>query len=737
MHQIPLAHDRRRALLLALLVPLAFVACGDEPSGLDEGYTIRPQSGDQQFGGFGEFLEEPLRVIVEDQSTGDPAAGLTVDWIVIMGNGAVLGPERSTTDANGVASTTLRLGFDDTLYRVRATVTRLVGSAVTFDAYAVAPAQVDSILPVAVDAGDTISVFGSGFATSAQSNTVLIAGFRAPVVEGSATQLRVVVPVCVPSRTAALRVDLGNVAGNTVSLSVTGSEAAPVSMTVGQVLYLGEAETASCLRLSATAGARYLLLLQSAAETGSQELSYRFTGATFDVLSAAEPRALGFGVAGARGTEEVAAAPGSSYVTSTGARAQSALDAALREAERLAVEGRAAPDQRAFRSSAAPDRVEIGDRRDFWVFRSAGDYARVTAEVRHVSDHAILYQDLDAPAGGFGASDFQAFGEVFDDPIYDTMTSVYGATSDVDGNGRVIVLFTPVVNLMTPPGSGSSFVAGFFFGIDLLEGQSRGNDAEIFYTLVPDPDGDFGNVRTLEQILQGVPPVMAHEFQHMIHFNQRVLLRNASIEATWLSEGLAHTAEELIGNVYVARGDDQRAFDFRIQNFLRADAYLGNPSAASPLGPGVSLPVRGASWLLLEYLQEHFGGNALLSALTQTTVSGVANITGQVGLPWGTVLSRWGIALWADDAGVAGLDPSYTFPSLNLRAVYQNTGFPLQPLSLPWGDFSRTATLPAASSAYWLLDAGAAPARLNVAVAGRHAPFGAADRPQLTILRIE
>ena len=734
MHQTLPGGPLRRALLLALLVPLAFIACDDGPSAVEERYTIRRQSGDQQFAGFGAFLEEPLRVIVEDESTGDPAEGVTVEGMIVMGGGAVLGPERSTTDANGVASTTLRLGFDDAQYRVRATVTHLVGGAATFDAFAVSPARVDSVVPEAADVGDTVTVFGSGFATNAGSNTVLIAGFRAPVAEVASTYLRVVVPACVPSRTADLRVDLGTVAGNTVALAVTGSDAPPLSMSVGQVLHSADAESASCVRLSATGGARYLVLLQNAAATSGQELPYRVTGASFDVLTVAGPRT----VDSARDLDAGAALGSRSRsIASVGTREQSALDQALREAERLAVEARPAAEGSVLRSSLQPAQVEVGDRRDFWVFRSSGDYSRVTAEVRHVSDHAILYQDLDAPDGGFMASDFQDFGEVFDDPIYDTMTSVYGATSDVDGNGRVIILFTPVVNRMTPPGSGSAFVAGFFFGVDLLPDQRRCNDAEIFYTLVPDPEGEFGNVRTFDQILQGVPPVMAHEFQHMIHFNQRVLLRSAPIEATWLSEGLAHTAEELIGDVYVTRGDEDRASDFRIQNFLRADSYLDNPSAVSPLGPAVSLPVRGGVWLLLEYLQEHFGGNDLLSALTTSTASGVANVTGQVGLPWGTVLSRWGVALWADDTGIPGLDPVYTFPSLDLRAVYQNTGFPLRPLSLPWGDFTRTAALPAAASAYWLLDAGPAPSRLNVAVAGRHAPFGAADRPQLTILRIE
>jgi len=45
-----------------------------------------------------------------------------------------------------------------------------------------------------------------------------------------------------------------------------------------------------------------------------------------------------------------------------------------------------------------------------------------------------------------------------------------------------------------------------------------------------------------------VPSILAHEFQHMIHHNERIIEREASNrEAVWLSEGLAHMAEDLVG----------------------------------------------------------------------------------------------------------------------------------------------------------------------------------------------
>ncbi|NIR38511.1 MAG: hypothetical protein GWO00_01660, partial [Gemmatimonadetes bacterium] len=102
----------------------------------------------------------------------------------------------------------------------------------------------------------------------------------------------------------------------------------------------------------------------------------------------------------------------------------------------------------------------------------------------------------------------------------------------------VIILFSPAVNALTPRGS-SGFVGGFFFGVDLLPDTEGSNAGEIFYTLVPDPDGIYSDPRPKDDILELVPAILAHEFQHMVHFNQRVLLLGAEAnEAVWLSEGL-------------------------------------------------------------------------------------------------------------------------------------------------------------------------------------------------------
>ena len=47
---------------------------------------------------------------------------------------------------------------------------------------------------------------------------------------------------------------------------------------------------------------------------------------------------------------------------------------------------------------------------------------------------------------GFTDLDLADLAMEFGDPVYPTITEAFGSESDLDGNGRVIILFTPAVN---------------------------------------------------------------------------------------------------------------------------------------------------------------------------------------------------------------------------------------------------------------------------------------------------
>ena len=66
---------------------------------------------------------------------------------------------------------------------------------------------------------------------------------------------------------------------------------------------------------------------------------------------------------------------------------------------------------------------------------------------------------------------------------------------------------------------------------------------------MPDPGNRAATSRKSDATNAFLPPTFIHEFQHMISFNQHVLVRGGTAEDTWLNEGLSHFAEELGGEL--------------------------------------------------------------------------------------------------------------------------------------------------------------------------------------------
>lgn len=89
-------------------------------------------SGDAQSGLAGQALANPLRVVVTDGGTAQE--GETVTWGTTSGGS--LSPSSSTTDANGVATTTWTLGTAGGAQTATASLSGATGSPVTFTATA-------------------------------------------------------------------------------------------------------------------------------------------------------------------------------------------------------------------------------------------------------------------------------------------------------------------------------------------------------------------------------------------------------------------------------------------------------------------------------------------------------------------------------------------------------------------------------------------------------------------------
>jgi hypothetical protein len=410
----------------------------------------------------------------------------------------------------------------------------------------------------------------------------------------------------------------------------------------------------------------------------------------------------------------------------------------------------------ASRSSRARSDVQTGDVLTYNVSPSACDSimnhgARVVA----VGSQAIIVEDTLNPAGGFSSAEYQRFAANFDTLIYPLDVANFGAPTDIDQNGHVVILFTRAVNELTERSS-EAFVGGFFFARDLfprvatsgLEGCPGSNVAEMFYLLAPDPSGTInGNVRTRGFVDSLTTGVIGHEFQHLINAARRVYVNSASdFEVVWLNEGLSHIAEELLfyregslaprQNLGVAaiRGSAaaRNAFNQdQAANAGRYRDYLQAPANNSPIRDDDSLATRGATWNLLRYAADRklrAGGqeSAVWLALVNSTTTGVANLRAVVGPDVGGLIRDWSVSHYTDDV-VGNVVADYTQPSWNWHDLYPALGggggsYPLlvTPLSgsgasgvvVPGGSVFYRFAVPANTLAPIVLSGGSAAAGL-------------------------
>src|SRR3989449_4403512 len=141
----------------------------------------------------------------------------------------------------------------------------------------------------------------------------------------------------------------------------------------------------------------------------------------------------------------------------------------------------------------------------------------VMATAKQVGKHIAIFVDDNAPPGGLSDADLLSLRDKFDTLLYVRDTLAFGRETDIDGNTVVIVLMTNEVNALvtasqcTNPDTG--FVAGYFYGADLIFGQ--GNNGEIFYSMVADPLGTLSCRHSVTQFNSLVPVTFSHELQHI------------------------------------------------------------------------------------------------------------------------------------------------------------------------------------------------------------------------------
>ena len=275
-----------------------------------------------------------------------------------------------------------------------------------------------------------------------------------------------------------------------------------------------------------------------------------------------------------------------------------------------------------------PDYKE-GTRQQFYIADvTHRSYFTATATLRVVTAHAYWYVK-----DGYNANIawLRQSADYFEQKIYPTDRRVFGSevSPGVDNDPRITVLIAPV------PG-----VGGYFSNADayprIVNPYSNQRDM-IYLATLPRPDpADPENY---------FEATLAHEFQHMIHWNVH---RDRDV---WVDEGMAEIAMYLNG--YDPGGVDVA---FALNPDTQLDAWDDTTRTT---------PHYGASYLFLRYLMDRSGGESFIGRLMQSKGLGTAGIDGalksngyQAGFDG--AFENWTVANVLNDKQLAGGIYSYS-----------------------------------------------------------------------------
>lgn len=681
----------------------------------------------------GARLPVALAVIVR-AADGTPVPRGEVEWTVSSGTGASLSDAMTIADGTGRAEVTLQLGATPGPYAVRAALMVDRQKRVELNATATSPPQISSVTPATFTGGDTVIVEGSNL-----GDAVILEIGNSPArlvsVAADGTSLTAVVPACLVPGSVVIRVRIDLATSNTLTgtYETTG---APLQLAAGDYASIDPEQVDGCAIFpdAGASGAEYLFAPQSVTGSGGQSASFRLRGDSVVTVLPRPPHAPAEIPLSVR------------------------FHDFLREREReLAQVPKPPIDPALLAPVLAAAGPALGDRRTFRVCntltcRAEEDFDAVTAEVKFVGDFAVIYQDLEAPADGLVEQDFATLGTLFDQDLYPVNARAFGAESDVDRNGRIVILMTPVVNQLTPvENCDDAVITGFFFALDVdpaFRDDRRSNQAEVFYSFVADPTGSVTCDLSVDRVRRLIPVTFIHEFQHMISYNQHVLRRQGNSEVLWLNEAMSHLAEELGGLHFLDLGDNQQFSRFVLGDLFNAFLYLKNPGSVFAVFVDATgtLEERGAAWLFLRWLVDQLG-EEIIRRLSETGLTGAANIEAAAGEPLAQLLAQWFLANYVSDLPDLTPAPRLQYTSWAFRTTYaslndQDPGnfdrpFPLVPDSVQGGTFEISGTLRSGSGEYVRVILGPLQRGFTLAFTdGAGGPLSSLVAPRLNLIRI-
>lgn len=656
---------------------------------------------------------------------------------------------------------------------------------------------ITGITPAILREGDDAILEGDRFSATPGENEVRIGGERATVLEASSTQLRVRVPgrACYPEGLIPITLSVSGDVSDPVHHPFGPPETPPLP--VGELRRIRHPEDL-CVRFPASSASEsYLVGLQSVTGAASTRTSSVLLGrpalsgsaAAMDPGMVADLDAV---PTDARGTPPMG--DGTRFRDAVTRnrdlrfgdvrpeaperwRGHRRTEAGLRAAETRVLRDQVSPagmaragsQLRAGGVAAAPlapvvsANVQEGDTLRVKVPDIGSDNfcqnaIEVITVVRKAGSSSVWLEDVANPSGGFSGGQYQTLASDFDHAILPEISSYFGTPTDVDGNGRVVIIISREVNRI-------SNALGFVVSSDFFPFSCPGsNGGEFYYARAPDPGGAVigpdgeGRPYSVQDALADAPVLLAHEATHIIQFGRRIFLEEVNfIQTVWELEGQATLAEEVTGfrvhslqprqnlGFGVAFNDPPRGPEFWYQAGLvdlavyhgfrsPEDRSVGAPEGCGWLGRDAQGPCRimsggrlqdytrlpyGVAWSFLRWISDHYGDRfpggerELHRRMVENPNQGFQTIQDVLGEPVPPLLARWAASLYTDGRLPPGVgDPLLRFPSWNLRAIEDRLVEPAHLRARPaaFGSFTLPTTVAAGSTAYFLVSGGPRPA---------------------------
>ena len=692
-----------------------------------EARAMEKAEGDGQQGFAGEALPVPIAVLVSD-ANGHPASNITVTFRVASGGGSV-SPAFERTAADGIARATWTLGIDS------AQLASASAGDLTATFHATAAPERLAVVTDSLKQGRLTLAYGDTLAARGGSRE----GYTWSLVGGSSLPAGLALDPegaihGTPTETGFSGFDVqvvdsdGGTAEQRLNLRVCDG---PLGLETGEVRVMNASEIQPCgfFVRAPEAGAYYRVVIVGTSGTGERILPVELAvegvaAAESDRRPEPERQAAG---AATRLDRPRAGEPRNGLDIML---ANDRFHRRIREQEaelfdRWAAEGRLAgilergPGARSRAEGAAPvvQPQTSPSRRTFRVARRdiADPWNRcevdltVNAKLLAEDEHLAVYED-ETTTSPVSLDNVRTVIDYYADHGAEVIDRYFGGVSDVNGDGRVVVLINP---LLTETGW-----QGYVTSNDMLVSTADcavSNEMEIVYM-------SANAFNSLDQDQHWVFGLMVHEVKHVSSLYKRVrgwYHRGADpgdrrFHQVWIEEGRAEIAAEMSsrlawerasGPSATARLTGEMLWDGREMHRAEFDgvwrrmartvlAFSVDPNAVTfePFDLGT---VYGSGWHFHRFLRDWFGSAsssladdaAFVAALNDsTTRTGIAGLTDHIGESFADMLTSHAVAVavaGAEGSLVSAETPRFTsfdFPTAT-ETYYSN---PDPPGRYPW-----------------------------------------------------